>query len=49
MEAFGLSPSPEVGHLLDFVHEAYEDGEIINKVEALDLIRSHLLSRGSNA
>ena len=49
MEAFGLSPGPEVGHLLDFVHEAYVDGEIINKVEALDLIRSHLLSRGSNA
>ena len=49
MEAFGLSPSPEIGHLLDFVQEAYVDGEIVNKMEALDLIRSHLLSGGSNA
>ena len=39
---FGLSPGPEIGHLLEQVREAHASGEIQTREEALSYIRKHL-------
>ena len=49
MDAFALSPGPQVGALLDVAREAQAGGEVETKAEALELIRMHLNAGGRSA
>ena len=49
IDAFALSPGPQIGELLDVAREAQAGGEVETKVEALDLIRMHLDAGGRSA
>jgi poly(A) polymerase len=42
MDAFGMSPGPEVGELLEAVREAQAAGEVGTKEEALDFVRHRM-------
>lgn len=42
MDALNLKSGPEIGHLLDTIHEAQAAGQILNRTEALDLARAIL-------
>ena len=41
---FGLAPGPTIGHLLEEVREAQSTGEIATRGEALDMVRSKIMS-----
>ncbi len=45
MKAFGLSPGPGVGELLEALREAQAAGEVTNRKQALDYIKSLLNNR----
>ncbi|MBI2855635.1 MAG: HD domain-containing protein [Chloroflexi bacterium] len=47
MQALGLFPGPDVGRLLDAIHEAQGSGEVITREEALDLARRLLKEEDS--
>ena len=47
MEKFALEPGPGIGVLLESVREAQASGEVSNKEQALDLVRTSL-ERGGN-
>ena len=43
---FGVKPGPEIGRLLEMVHEAQADGELTTREQALSFIRDCLLVKG---
>lgn len=47
MKEFGLTPGPQIGKLLDLVHEAQATGEITSREEALELAHNILEKRNS--
>ena len=49
MKTFSLAPGPRIGELLELVQEAHGSGEIHTRDEAVELIRSTLVSGGSSA
>jgi poly(A) polymerase len=48
MEEFSLTPGPQIGKLLDLVHEAQATGEITSREEAFALARKVLSKRESD-
>jgi poly(A) polymerase len=48
MEEFSLTPGPQIGKLLDLVHEAQATGEITSREEAFALARKVLSKRKSD-
>jgi len=42
MQELGLQPGPQIGQLLDAIHEAQAAGEVTDRQQALDLARSNL-------
>ena len=49
MDRFALAPGRLVGELLNLVHEAQANQDIMNKEEAYELVRTNLESGGSGA
>jgi hypothetical protein len=49
MDAFDIEPGPELGRLLLLVEDAWLEGEIETKYEALALVKAALESGDSNA
>lgn len=49
IKEFSISPGPEVGELLNIVHEAQANGEISTKKDALKLVEANLKSGGGRA
>jgi poly(A) polymerase len=48
IDLYGMHPGPEIGRILEQIHEAHASGELSTRDEALSYIRELLLTKGSN-